>query len=368
MRNVNACFNDYHVVSYENGNVVSCYRDTLIEENVVSNYKECACNVHDYGPQYIVNDKQDADSYCEHTIEAASGALDNTLWKSRNRNTEYYNPGDVNNHTVKPSDDEGYICTKCLKWFPSRIYTAVVYHPGDFTNDVYNAFIPNPELVNSGFNHEYADPDFYDTYGGLLDEVKDDNGLDSTDYLMPKTGYKVIYTTENTDESYDELHFWKRMLWLMTYSPKGALEFCKKHSTSEFLDIETKEWIWEIIKEDNKPLFKYAQFLMSKAKKIIKSFEYSIPKPKMEWEVKVFQPQNKYWGFILMVNETNKKAVIKQITSKVEKYFAKKECSLEFAIDTENRKIALEQFKANVSDIGLEVIGDSSFTNYISKL
>jgi hypothetical protein len=181
--------------------------------------------------------------------------------------------------------------------------------------------------------------------------------------------YKIeVCTTENTDQSYEEQRFWKRMLWLITYSPKGALAFCKKHSDSEFLDVETKEWIWEIIKDDNKPLFKFAQFVMSKAKEGRKTFEYSIPKPKLEWEVKVFQPQNKYWGFILMVNESNKKAVIKQITTKVEKYFAKKDCDLEFAIDTENRKIALEQFKANVSDIGLEVIGDSSFTNYISKL
>lgn len=79
----------------------------------------------------------------------------------------------------------------------------------------------------------------------------------------------VVYCTDATEETLEEVRFWKRMVWLIGHSPKKALEFCKKHSNCEWLDVETKSWIWELIKEDDTPKFKYAKLLMLRAEKYL---------------------------------------------------------------------------------------------------
>lgn len=83
----------------------------------------------------------------------------------------------------------------------------------------------------------------------------------------------TCWSTDRTELTMDEFMFWRSMVWYIGHAPTKALEVCKKHKDKEWFNPGKKAYIWGIIREDNKPLFKYAQFLMMSAKQYVASHE-----------------------------------------------------------------------------------------------
>ena len=268
--NVSKFYNDYHVINYVNGNVVSCYRDTPTEEVKVK--ESCIHNDStNWGPQYEVKDEletNDVDGreyiYCEHNIVEST---------------------------------EGYMCLNCGTYYPAMINDIVVEVESDGTNHFEFYDISNPELRGKGGSHKYNDPEEYDTYGGLLPEVSgdhakhecceiqdvhavdmDNNRINSSGEIL-ETGN---FSKDSTELSLEELVFWRKICWYIGHCPKKAIDYCKKHSNAEWFDEDTKRYVWEMVKEDNLPKYKYAQMLMIKAKMFLHIYN---PKEvtKIEW-------------------------------------------------------------------------------------
>lgn len=178
----------------------------------------------------------------------------------------------------------------------------------------------------------------------------------------------VVYCTDATEETPEEVRFWKRMVWLIGHSPKKALEFCKKHSC-EWLDVETKSWIWELIKEDDTPKFRYAKLLMMRAEKYLATHEKPILEKEEEvktykWNVKLFQPIGKNWGFYIGVSDS--KVVVRQLIYRTEPWMFKGS-EVVVAKDSDIRKDALAKVKtwAKKHNMTLELKGDSNFVHYV---
>lgn len=143
------------------------------------------------------------------------------------------------------------------------------------------------------------------------EEVNDDNG----EVVSHETkAYDVMISKENTEMTLEECKFWRRISWLIGHSPKKALEYCKQFSKAEWFDRETKEYVWELIKDDNTPKFKYAQFLMMQARKYIATHEQPIHKVYNNKKEELFTnfswtrvPSIKYIGEYLFTLKARKK-------------------------------------------------------------
>ena len=158
--------------------------------------------------------------------------------------------------------------------------TSTVYHK----NDVQSYPISNerlPKKVRTRLNSEESswmaaheqyilegnDP-FWSEFVkcSFKEEINDDEG----NVISQETReYDIDFSKENTEMTMEECKFWHRISWLIGHSPKKALEYCKKFSNAIWFNQEKKEYVWELIKDDNTPKFKYAQFLMMQARKYL---------------------------------------------------------------------------------------------------
>ena len=106
------------------------------------------------------------------------------------------------------------------------------------------------------------------------DEVTLEKQLEYKDEQMTTKRYNDLNnaptTLENTGMCYEELLFWRKMVWYIGHSPKGALRICKDMSSEEWFTQEKKQYVWELIKDDETPKWKWIKVLMMKAKGIVK--------------------------------------------------------------------------------------------------
>lgn len=288
--NISNFWNDYHVISYEEGNVVSCYRDTEVVIPITKD-ANMGSDPTIWGPQF--------------TMKVETEEID-----GRTRIVCY--------HNVKQTDD-GWICTKCDKYLPANIdktkaykyLDTIKYDKGDKFNEDNNYWdwvieeTQNPELINKGFRRRMHDLDNYDTYNGLLPEVKDefwtenvkasyvedmnDDPLDGGACEIPTVIGERIFSKDKTEITKELLNFWgypKKKSDRMTddgYSSViwTAVRFSREKAINRVVEMKENltpkelEWLREILGDKNIALPWYIKNLVPNPKQNIKD--------RMEW-------------------------------------------------------------------------------------
>lgn len=123
--------------------------------------------------------------------------------------------------------------------------------------DLYRHLSDHHEVYEALLNYEDEDHISYEEFGSIEDSVYDgNNGV-----------------VDNTEESLEELRFWRAMVWYVGHNPKGAVKYCQRYSDAEWFTKEKKEYVWELIKEDEPKAWKYAKYLMMKSKAVIKNLQ-----------------------------------------------------------------------------------------------
>lgn len=229
-------------------------------------------NANDYGPQYRYHVE----------YEEIEGR-------------RYLKEGDCNHKYEIYQTEDGYVCSHCGEFRPSEIKTTTVYTYLDAVGfeldengfndnsflDWYVADTKNPDLDGSGLHHRTSDPDFYDTYGGLLPEVEDKdwkenvkcryyedaNGEQNEEEELIELGEEdddsentVVAETEFSKEAtelpMELLNFWghacarhnggRSVIWTaVRYSRDKAI--AKVMDVKDLLTEDEKEWLREIL-------------------------------------------------------------------------------------------------------------------------
>lgn len=197
--------------------------------------------------------------------------------------------------------DEGLTCIKCGRYYPREVEDIKVYTyldkagysededglPDNNYLDWYADTRTNPELEYLGGNHKNTDPEFYDTYDGLLEEIKDefwtenvkssyieDVNTDDDIEVMDRTGEEDLsevtqiseneFSKESTELDPKLLGFWghpssligtskkelrpagRSVVWTaIRYSRKTAIDNVLK--MKDMLDENELEWLREIL-------------------------------------------------------------------------------------------------------------------------
>jgi len=115
MRNINAFYNDYHVMSYDEGNVVSCYRDTPVTEE-----KNVYVTLKDSERDTIMSNNTGAFRFCPKcgsTITKFSTdvyKVEVHYWPFGYNN---YFPKDKSTRNYQEHDINGWVCPDCVRVF-----------------------------------------------------------------------------------------------------------------------------------------------------------------------------------------------------------------------------------------------------------
>lgn len=173
--------------------------------------------------------------------------------------------------------DEGYMCPSCRKYWPAKVKGVKVYTYLDsvgYTTDEdgladnnyldwYTDDVPNPELKYVGFKRKISDPEFYDTYEGLLPEMvedpclkgavmfkedfsDDDNENFSSDdeYLEEVTPLNAVVGDESrTHKTMEQLRFWRDILWSIKCNAKLAKSKAKKAFLDGIITFEERLYV-----------------------------------------------------------------------------------------------------------------------------
>ena len=118
-------------------------------------------------------------------------------------------------------------------------------------------------------------------------EYKEYIGDDSDDYTDNGDGMEIgkmdsVTSTDNTEESLEELRFWRRMVWYIGHSPKKAVNYCKRYSNAAWFTKEKKEYVWELIKDEEPRKWRYAKYLIMKSKAVVENLQRNTLEPKKE--------------------------------------------------------------------------------------
>lgn len=118
-------------------------------------------------------------------------------------------------------------------------------------------------------------------------EYKEYIGDDSDVYTDNGDGMEIgkmdsITSTDNTEESLEELRFWRRMVWYIGHSPNKAVSYCKRYSNAAWFTKEKKEYVWELIKDEEPRKWKYAKYLIMKSKAVVENLQRNSLEPKKE--------------------------------------------------------------------------------------
>lgn len=123
--------------------------------------------------------------------------------------------------------------------------------------DLYRHLSDNHEVYESLLRDEEEETISYEEFGSVEDTVYDGNSG----------------VVDNTEMSLEELRFWRAIVWYVGHNPKGAVKYCQRYSDAEWFTKEKKEYVWELIRDEETKAWKYAKYLMMKSKAVVKNLQ-----------------------------------------------------------------------------------------------